>query len=153
MMRKKAFTLLEILLTVAIIAIIATTSLPFMLKSFGGFNEIFSHGTVVDSLQELYTVINRRIINKSESAKVDDLNKIIEGFAVEKFVSNKITYYKLANGTIIKELISKDSEEKNVAAINVEIPNCLQITLEGRLGTDDKYKHELRFILYPAAIE
>ena len=144
-MNKKAFTLLEMLMVVTILAIIAASAIPFMINSFGGFNQITTQEDIVNSLQEISTVISRRIIFDNESSSIDHLNEIISSFAS----STSGNDYKLAKGIIVKKLANTDVTDctytKN--SKTVKISNCIRITLT---ASKNNSEHKLNFIVYPA---
>lgn len=144
-MKKKAFTLLELLLVVVIISILAVSAIPFMFRSFGGFNEITTQEVVVNSLQEVSTVISRRIIFDNEIASLDNINGIISSLAVKTVGSN----YELPSGVIIEKVTNSDvipyTYKKNSS--NIEVSDCLRITLKGSKG---EHNHILNFIVFPA---
>ena len=144
-MNKKAFTLVEIVLVTVLISIFVASGIPYMLKYLGGFNKITNQGVIVQSLQEISTVINRRIISDKETASLEHLNEIINSYATKQ-IGN---YYELSNGTIIKKLTDDDvktcSYTKN--GNKIEIPNCIRITLT---ASKNGSEHRLSFILFPA---
>ena len=144
-MNKKAFTLLEMLMVVTILAIIAASAIPFMINSFGGFNQITTQEDIVNSLQEISTVISRRIIFGNESSSIDELNDIISGFANNTSGND----YKLASGIIVKKLTSTDVTDCTYTkdGKSVKIPNCIRITLT---ASKNDSEHKLNFIVYPA---
>ena len=144
-MNKKAFTLIELLLVVVIISILAVSAIPFMFRSFGGFNEITTQETIVNSLQEVSTVITRRIIFDNETASLNNINGIINSLAANTVGNN----YELPSGVIIKKVTNDDVKtytyKKNGS--NVEVSDCLRITLKGSKG---EHNHTLNFIVFPA---
>ena len=144
-MNKKAFTLLELLLVVAIISIIAVSAIPFMFSSFGGFNEITTQEAVVNSLQEVSTVISRRIIFDNETATIDNINGIINSLATKLTGNN----YELASGVIIQKVTNDDVKTYTYTknGSNIEVSDCLRITLKGFKG---EHNHILNFIVFPA---
>ena len=144
-MNKKAFTLLELMLVIAILAIIATSAIPFMINSFGGFNRITTQETMINSLQEISSVISRRIIFDNESSSITNLNEIINSFAISSTSSS----YNLANGVSIKKLTSSDvtSCTYTKGSNTITIPNCIRVTLT---ATQNDSEHKLNFIIYPA---
>ncbi|MBR4569921.1 MAG: type II secretion system protein [Candidatus Riflebacteria bacterium] len=144
-MNKKAFTLLELMLVTVILAIIATSAIPFMINSFGGFNRITTQETMINSLQEISSVISRRIIFDNESSSVDHLNEIINSFAN----SSTTNSYDLANGISINKLTASDvtSCTYTQGSITKTIPNCIRITLT---ATKNDSEHKLSFIVFPA---
>lgn len=144
-MNKKAFTLLEMLLVVTILAIIAASAIPFMINSIGGFNQITAQEDIINSLQEISTVISRRIIFDNESSSIDHLNEIISSFANSSSGNN----YNLANGIVVKKLTSTDVTDCTYTkdGKSVKIPNCIRITLT---ASKNDSEHKLSFIVYPA---
>ncbi len=144
-MNKKAFTLIELLLVVVIISILAVSAIPFMFRSFGGFNEITTQEVIVNSLQEVSTVISRRIIFDNEIASLDNINGIISSLAVNTVGNN----YELPSGVIIEKVTNSDvntyTYKKNGS--NIEVSDCLKITLKGSKG---EHNHILNFIVFPA---
>ena len=144
-MNKKAFTLIELLLVVVIISILAVSAIPFMFRSFGGFNEVTTQEAIVNSLQEVSTVITRRIIFDNETATLDKINGIINSLAANTVGNN----YELPSGVIIKKVTNDDVKtytyKKNGS--NVEVSDCLRITLKGSKG---EHNHTLNFIVFPA---
>ena len=144
-MNKKAFTLVELLLVVVIISILAVSAIPFMFRSFGGFNEITTQETVVNSLQEVSTVITRRIIFDNETATLNNINGIINSLAANSVGNN----YELPNGVIIEKVTNDDVKtytyKKNGS--NIEVSDCLRISLKGSKGEQN---HILNFIVFPA---
>ena len=144
-MNKKAFTLIELLLVVVIISILAVSAIPFMFRSFGGFNEVTTQEAIVNSLQEVSTVITRRIIFDNETATLDKINGIINSLAANTVGNN----YELPSGVIIAKVTNDDVKtytyKKNGS--NVEVSDCLRITLKGSKG---EHNHTLNFIVFPA---
>ena len=144
-MNKKAFTLVEIILVTVLLSIFVASGIPYMLKYLGGFNNITNQGTIIQSLQEISTVIKRRILSDKETANLDHLNEIINSYATKQNGNN----YELSNGTIIKKLTADDiktcSYTKN--GNQIEIPNCIRITLT---ASKNGSEHKLSFILFPA---
>ncbi len=144
-MNKKAFTLVEIILVTVLLSIFVASGIPYMLKYLGGFNNITNQGTIIQSLQEISTVIKRRILSDKETASLDHINDIINSYATKQTGNN----YELANGTIIKKLTADDvktcSYTKN--GNQIEIPNCIRITLT---ASKNGSEHRLSFILFPA---
>lgn len=129
-MNKKAFTLMELLLVVAILAIFAASAIPYLMQTFGGFGQITNQEAIINSLQEVSTVISRKIVFDNEEATESNINTIITDLA--------------ANNGITVTLTSID-EIKDVN--NKVLPEVVKITLEGKLGADS---HSLSFIVYPA---
>ena len=144
-MNKKAFTLLELMLVTVRLAIIAASGIPFMISSFGGFNQITTQETMVNSLQEISSVITRRVIFDNESSSITNLNEIINSFA-NSSTSNS---YELANGITIKKLTDSDvtSCTYTKGTNTITIPNCIKVTLT---ATKNDSEHKLNFIIYPA---
>ena len=145
MKNKKAFTLLELLLVVVIVSILAVSGIPFMFRSFGGFNEITTQESIVNSLQEVSTVISRRVLFDNESASFNNVNTIINSLASKRSGNN----YELPNGVVINYVTSDDiktySYKKGTS--NIEVPECLRITLT---ASKENYEHSLNFIIFPA---
>ena len=139
-MNKKAFTLLELMLVTVILAIIAASAIPFMINSFGGFNKITTQETMINSLQEISSVMSRRIIFDNESSSIDNLNEIISSFAN----SSTSSRYNLANGISIKKLTACTYTEGSTTKT---IPNCIRVTLT---ATKNESEHKLSFIVFPA---
>ena len=144
-MNKKAFTLLELMLVTVILAIIAASGIPFLINSFGGFNQVTTQETMINSLQEISSVMSRRIIFDNESSSISNLNEIINSFA-DSSTSNS---YELANGISIKRLTSSDvtSYTYTKGTNTITIPNCIRVTLT---ATKNDSEHKLNFIIYPA---
>lgn len=144
-MNKKAFTLLELMLVTVILAIIAASAIPFMINSFGGFNKITTQETMINSLQEISSVMSRRIIFDNESSSIDNLNEIINSFAN----SSTSSRYNLANGISIKKLTASDviSYTYTEGSTTKTIPNCIRITLT---AIKNDSEHKLSFIVFPA---
>ena len=144
-MNKKAFTLVELLLVVVIISILAVSGIPFMFNSFGGFNEVTTQEAVVNSLQEVSTVITRRIIFDNETATLNNINGIINSLAANSVGNN----YELPSGVIIEKVTNDDVKTYtyNKNGSNVEVSDCLRITLKGFKG---EHNHILNFIVFPA---
>lgn len=144
-MNKKAFTLLELMLVTIIVAIIAASAIPFMINSFSGFNQITTQETIVNSLQEISSVITRRIIFDNESSSITNLNEIINSFA-NSSTSNS---YNLANGISIKKLTADDVTTCTYTkgTNTITIPNCIRVTLT---ATKNDSEHKLNFIIFPA---
>ena len=145
MKNKKAFTLLELLVVVVIVAILAVSAIPFMFRSFGGFNEITIQESIVNSLQEVSTVISRRVIFDNESASVDNVNQIINSLASKKSGNN----YELPSGVIVKNVTNDDIKTYTYkkGTSNIEVPECLRIILT---ASKDNHQHSLNFIIFPA---
>lgn len=148
-MKKKAFTFLEITLVMAVVAIIAASAIPFMLKTFTGYNEIANQADIVNKLQEISSVITRRIISDKKeqpaTLNLDYINGIINDMSLGSESGN----YKMHNNIIIKKLVKDDIENRSNDKFKKidKIPhNCLRITLT---ATREKEQHKLRFIVYP----
>ncbi len=149
-MSKKGFTLLELILTLALFSILAASSVPFLLKIFNGYSEVFQYKALVNSLQEISTVISRNVINDNKSVKVDKINDmILQLYQLNNDDKIGNDYYRLFNGIRIKKLKDGDVVTytyKN-GGNNISIPYCKRITLTAL--KDDKIA-SLSFILYPA---
>lgn len=148
-MRKRAFTLFEITLVIAILAVLAAGCLPYMLKTFGGFNDITMQADMVNTLQEISTVITRRIVSDREgqptTLNLDYINRIINDMALEIDSGN----YKMHNNIIIKKLVKNDIENRsnNNFKTNVNLPhNCLRITLTAVRKSEQQ---KISFIVFP----
>ena len=144
-MNKKAFSFMELMLVIVIVSILAASSIPFMFRYFGGFNEVTQQENIVKSLQEINTVISRKVVLDNEQASIENLNNIISSIAAK----NNGSDYELANGIIIKKL-DEQSVEKCVYKKDGkthEIANCLRVTLNGR---KNEHQHNLSFIIFPA---
>ena len=144
-MNKKAFTFMELMLVMVIISIIAASSVPFMFRFFGSFNEVTQQESILKSLQEISTVITRRVILDSELASVENLNSIINSFAVKSNDSS----YELPNGITIKKIEESDIEQCSYTKNSTThvISSCLKVTLTANKNSN---QHKLSFILYPA---
>ncbi len=129
-MNKKAFTLMELLLVVAIIAIFATSSIPFLMNSFGGFNQITSQEAIINTLQEVSTVITRRVTFDNYST--NELQTII----TEMQSNNGITV-SLKN---VEHLKDQDSNSIGIAAITLS-------------ATNGAATHEVKFLISPDTAE
>ena len=130
MMNKKAFTLMELLLVVAIVAIFAASSIPFLMNSFGGFNQITNQEAIINRLQEVSTVIIRRVTFDNHST--NDLQTIIDEMQTNNGIT--VTLKK------VEHLKDKTGNSLGIAAI----------TLTATKGTDT---HEVRFLISPDTAE
>ena len=144
-MKRKAFTFMELLLVMVIISIIAASSIPFMFRYIGGFNEITQQESILKSLQEISTVITRKVVLDSELASIENLNNILDSFAVKSNTNN----YELPNGIIVKKLDENDVKYCTYKkdGNTLEITGCLRVTLSAH---KNDYSHKLSFIIFPA---
>ena len=121
-MNKKAFTLMELLLVVAIVAIFAASSIPFLMNSFGGFNQITNQEAIINRLQEVSTVIIRRVTFDNHSTNA--LQTIID----EMQTNNGIT---VANLIIRRHLYGASMQ--NLRVLQRNSPRWKQIRFQNRL--------------------
>lgn len=129
-MNKKAFTLMELLLVVAIVAIFAASALPFLMNSFGGFNQITNQEAIINTLQEVSTVITRRVIFDNYST--NELQQIVTDMQSDNGITVSLEK--------VEHVKDKDNNSLGIAAITLSATN----------GADT---HKIRFLISPDTAE
>ena len=121
---------MELLLVVAIVAIFAASSIPFLMNSFGGFSQITNQEAIINRLQEVSTVIIRRVTFDNHST--NDLTTIINEMQTDNGITVSLKK--------VEHLKDKAGSSLGIAAITLSATN----------GADT---HEARFLISPDTAE